>query len=411
MSWNPFIIKIPTSKSGPGIPLKPVLDAMLQAAAEQANCASCVMLGRYQLMNYEGNTDLEYPLGVFSVNQEYLGVANNASEYITLWNANANNLAVGTILSGTDTVFQVSLKYANKNLNLYALEYWQFTVGNTTNSEVHVDDNDIVQYGSSAVIGSTGSQIVSDTKRDYQTSVATPSTDNNWKVDTFTYRRIICTGTVQGSIVRVFHSRTSRYVGIDVLKPITDIRGILPLSCYSFSARGTNAVNYNNITNWSQLIELKWLAIQNFGGTPTDIININFLPIPPANVVGIRLWAFAIPSTSMDDLGWLTQANYPNLRQLSLSGNSGSTIVVNSTNWLINNMPVFTESFYFQNSLAGDMSSADADNALIAMAARIATITPVGLRLIRLQGFGARTVASAAAVTAITNAGFTITFV
>lgn len=56
----------------------------------------------YRLQGFNGNPTPGYPAGVFNVNGQLLGNANSQSDYVTLWNTNAANQAIGVLAATGD---------------------------------------------------------------------------------------------------------------------------------------------------------------------------------------------------------------------------------------------------------------------------------------------------------------------
>jgi len=58
--------------------------------------------GSYALgmRDLEGNETTAYPVDVYNVNEELIGVANTKAEYQTIWNSDPANQAVGTLFNG-----------------------------------------------------------------------------------------------------------------------------------------------------------------------------------------------------------------------------------------------------------------------------------------------------------------------
>jgi hypothetical protein len=52
------------------------------------------------MRNLAGEEVSFWPVGVWNVNEQFLGVANNREEYIALWNSNSANKQVGKLSAG-----------------------------------------------------------------------------------------------------------------------------------------------------------------------------------------------------------------------------------------------------------------------------------------------------------------------
>lgn len=52
------------------------------------------------MRDLDGNETTSYPVDVYNVNEELIGIAANKAEYITVWNNDPANQAVGTLGNG-----------------------------------------------------------------------------------------------------------------------------------------------------------------------------------------------------------------------------------------------------------------------------------------------------------------------
>lgn len=67
-----------------------------------------------------------YPVGVFNVNNTFLGFANNQSQYLTLWNADATNATYGVLEAGSTPL---TFKSTSGTIpNVRGCRYWQVDV-------------------------------------------------------------------------------------------------------------------------------------------------------------------------------------------------------------------------------------------------------------------------------------------
>jgi len=351
-----------------------------------------------KLQNFNGNKDLAYPLGVFSVTGNYLGIATTETEYKTLWNADVDNQALGLILSGSGTTFTVVPVNINSVINLYGLEYWQVS-SSSNNVILHLDSGDYVQYNSTFIdVGASGLLSASSGETQYNGGYHA----NQFIPDTFNFRKVTTTATA-GTIINIFHSRAGKYCGHNALTPVTLITGVLPTALEVFYVRGTRTVNFNTFTNWSSLTNLKWFIVHNAGGSPFDVTTPSYVPQPSSSVLGIAIGDFGIINPG--DFGWLTAANYPNLRQLYVLRNS-TDLIHDSLTWLTT-APSFTESFFISQS--NGASAADADAFINGLYSIVSGVTPIGLKKIRVKTSSARTAASDTAYNALISNGWTIT--
>jgi len=52
------------------------------------------------MANLQGVETTSYPVDVYNVNEELIGIANDRDEYISIWNADEDNQAVGILSTG-----------------------------------------------------------------------------------------------------------------------------------------------------------------------------------------------------------------------------------------------------------------------------------------------------------------------
>jgi YD repeat-containing protein len=61
--------------------------------------ANCYILS---MQTFNGTNTIGYPVGVFNVNGQLIGNATTSAQFVTLWNGNATNQAVGTLVATAD---------------------------------------------------------------------------------------------------------------------------------------------------------------------------------------------------------------------------------------------------------------------------------------------------------------------
>lgn len=115
---NIFKIKAPLGYST-GTELYPLIKKAVTSIMKGTNL-SCKPLMQLTLVNHLNGDALVYPLKVINVNEANIGTAANATAYMTLWNADAANMAKGVIKSGTGLVFEFQPMYVNTAIVLYA---------------------------------------------------------------------------------------------------------------------------------------------------------------------------------------------------------------------------------------------------------------------------------------------------
>lgn len=363
----------------------------------------CSTTPTFFLSNEEGDIDLDYPLAVLSVNGIYIGIANNEAEYISLWNSNAANQAVGTILTGNDTQFQVELVDPESTIALTALEFYTIT-SNNANSVVHISDNDIVVYGSTAVRGSTGTLTASSAVNMYNGA-------NGVQVETpFNVRRVTAVNSI-GSPVRVLHSRVSTRIGMDLLRDCQTLSGVLPKACITIALRITETTDLvSNVTNWDELQSIESWSIMGLGGGVYNILVPAYIPQPPPSVKALGLRDIGtLLGVHIQSFTWLTFSALPNLRRCVVSSNLGD-LIGNSVDWFLTMPRVDKELSLTNNNGVQHADATNSDLAINRVAAALASVIPVSPKVIRLEDTTARTAASTASSTALTTATWSVTY-
>lgn len=365
----------------------------------------CNAIPTQTLVNEEGDNDLTYPLGVLDISGNYIGIANDAEEYVTLWNSDPTNQAVGTLLSGTGTTFEI--EYVDPEgvpFNLYGLEFYTMT-SSAGNAVIHVNDNDIVQFNSTAVRGSTGTNTLSSSLSEY---------NGTWGISMITaiqIRRVTCTGATAGTTIRVFHSRVSERIGMNALTPYTSFTGVLPAACKTFYVRGTSTMDWvSGITNWSDLQSIEYFSVMNLGGGSFGINNVAFIPQPPASLIGLGLNDLIGGLLDIGSFGWITDANLPNLEKLDIRSNqTPGDLAGTSVAWFATAPKVGRQFVIQNNNSATHASAANSDTIWNTLATILTGITPASPSTIRIEDTTAVTAASLTARNDLIAAGWTVT--
>lgn len=376
------------------------LERLLSKIEVKFCCADIILL-----TNEEGDSDLAYPLGVISVEGDYIGIANNASEYISLWNSNLDNQAVGTIVSGSGTSMRVQLVDPLTSTALTALEFYTVT-SNNNNAVMHVSDNDIVVYGAGiAVRGSTGTSTASSAVDVYNGTFGVT-------VETaFNVRRITTVSTA-GSEIHVLHSRVSTRIGMNTLTDCQTLSGVLPKACITLGLRITQSTDLvSNVANWDELQSIESWTVMGLGGGVYNLLDPSLIPAPPPSVKALGLRDVgALLGVSLADFTWFTFSGLPNLRRILASSNLGDLIGLSLTEGWFATMPRVDKQLTLTNNSGVLTSAANSDAAIIAVAAALVAVVPVTPKVIRLQNTTNRTAASAAASAQLTGATWTVTY-
>jgi hypothetical protein len=108
-------------------------------------CTSCSLV----MKNLGGTATIGYPVGVFSVAKKLLGNATTPTQFISLWNADANNHTIGTLTAGTDSLhFTLTVNSGQTSPGFVTgCRYYQFDLPYTQIDAVHNNNGAYVDFG------------------------------------------------------------------------------------------------------------------------------------------------------------------------------------------------------------------------------------------------------------------------
>jgi hypothetical protein len=342
---------------------------------------------------------LGYPVGVFDVQGNYLGTAANQSSYITMWNADPDNAAEGVLSAGANAL-EFKIGDTATITEVRGLRYYQYTA--YTGSEVFVGGNDIIVYGSTIKKGNVDG-VYNSTENFREWNKNLFAGVYKFKVIPDSVYNITCTGYINNTPLYIFHNEDSRYAGVRHSYGFYSIQGSMPRHLKAFYGIAQQTTNYNNVVNWSELQELYSVVINHSGGTPWQFTTPAFFPNTNKSQITqlmIAQLVNTIATTAVD----ITHANYPNLRELVITHNTGADIL-SGANWFLT-MPKVTEYLRID---APATTSTIADDVWNNVATALSGITPVGsIKELRITGTNAITAASLTSRNNLTTAGWTV---
>jgi hypothetical protein len=90
-----------------------------------------------QLIDFEDQDVSDYPVGVFNVDEEFIGHATTQQEYIDIWNADPANAAVGSLAAGeTSSLFIFTPVNSSPIPSVYGLPYVVYPLTNFDDNPV-----------------------------------------------------------------------------------------------------------------------------------------------------------------------------------------------------------------------------------------------------------------------------------
>lgn len=156
-----------------------------------------------------------YPVGVFNLDGTYVGIANDQSEYVTLWNSDPVNSAVTTISAGpTPTTFSSTNEIGNGKLR--GMRFWQVDVQGWANLAVAPEDKILVDttiYNGSSFSRQFRQSTYFGRGTDYFYSKIFNPLPNPTPWLGYAIQANIDVGPVQ-KVVTVFHNDTTYFAGL-----------------------------------------------------------------------------------------------------------------------------------------------------------------------------------------------------
>jgi hypothetical protein len=220
------------------------------------SCTSC----NIPMQTFAHTNTLSYPVGVFSVANKLLGNATTPSQYISLWNGDATDNAIGTLTAGSDSMhFTLTVNSGQSSPGfVIGCRYYQFDLPYTQIDAVRNSNGVYVDYGDGfgmflgKTIGDSNVLRAPSTIVSVQTNSAGPHiywihsySDNSTKTLTFYHNDALESMNFDDA----FAPATS-------LTLLRNFRGNLPQNTQSVDAncfQQSSAYNFSAITNWNSI--------------------------------------------------------------------------------------------------------------------------------------------------------------
>ena len=368
-------------------------------------CKRCSFT-QVSMLNLLGGAVSTYPVGVFNVNGDFLGVAANQAAYIALWNADIDNQAQGTLEIG-DSSSAFRLPNTSTITEVIGLRYYQYT--GPANLQLFVGPNDIVHYGSTLKKGNVdGIAITTTTRKEWNRNLFAGVYKSTIPADTV--YTLNCTSYVDSATLRVFHNEDSEYVAVSNSNGFYTITGQLPLALKATFFAGKITTQYGLVTNWAELTNLfSWFCFST-GGTTWGFSSGSF----PSTLNKSLLTQLSVgeetnfPESLTIDYPYITAANFPILQDLVVIYNTGDGLT-GSEAWFLT-MPKVTNYFRYNTQTATQVVAATADAIWNNVATALSGVVPSGpakeLRILRTNNI---TAASLTSRNALISAGWTVT--
>lgn len=379
----------------------------LRRLIKKVRCKYCNATFELPMLNFLDGATTDYPVGVFNVDGDFLGVANTQPQYLDLWNDDLANQAHGTLTAG-DTPFSFRLPTTSPLTSVTGLRYYEYT--GPANVQLFVGANDIVHYGSTIKKGNVdGVLITNTTRREWDRTLFGVGTGLKSTVVSDTVYTLNCTGYVDSASLKVFHNEDSEYAAVSHSNGFYTLQGHYPRALKAVYYAGRLATNYNAILNWDELDDLySWYSF-SVGGTVWGMEPNNF----PDDLLTQNIKQLGVgedtdgPASITTAYSFITATAYPILEDLAIAWNTGEALT-GSEAWFLT-MPKVTNLFIYKTQTITQVAAGVADAIWNNIGTALTGITPTGaVKELRVQRTNNITAASLAARTALTNAGWTV---
>lgn len=353
------------------------------------------------LRNMLGTSISEYPVGVFNINGDYIGIANTQTEYITLWNGDIDNQTEGILEEGS-TISTFKLPGSNLT-EVVALRYYMWR--SYSNANIYLGENDIVVYGSTLKKANVDG-ILDNTSSYKEWNFPLFGRGYKLEVPSDVIYKLTCSGYGTGQDLYVFHNDDSKYVGIDHNSGATHIEGVVPNDLIAFYSDGTNSVNYNLVTNWSTLPNFKYMLTHTSGGGIWTHDNPLYMPDANYSLIEQAVWG-EFGNTMSVSQSKIIDSNFTNLKRLLITVNTQDALTGQEAYFL--NIPKVTEYLHYRTQSGTIVSAATADAVWNNIATALTGVVPTGsIKEIRIQTTNSVTATSQASRDYLAAQGWTV---
>lgn len=387
----------------------PILEkklAIIKQLIDRLSSMVCCGFSILTLKTFLSTNTSSYPVGVFNIDGDYLGIATDQTNYISTWNSDLSNQTQGTLSAGT-TQFTFKITNSATITQVTGLRYYEYK--GPANMQIFVGNNDIVHYGSTIKKGNVdGLSISTATRREWNRNLYTGIYKST--IPTDTVRTLTCTGYTDNSLMQVFHNEDSKYAAVSGSFGFYRITGNLPKAINAVFWSGRLLTQYNDILNWSELTSLfSWYCFSS-GGTVWGFDPSTFpSTLNKSLLTQLAVGQFTSSSGPLStDYSFITATAFPILQDCVITYNTGDALT-GSESWFLT-MPKVTNYFRYETQTATQVSAAVADDIWNNVATALTGITASGAaKQIRIQRTNNITAASLTARNYLIAQGWTVT--
>jgi len=239
----------------------------------QAGCGSgCTVLA---MQTFLGAATIGYPVGVFNVHGKLLGNANDPDQYVSLWNNDTADAAIGTLAKGDSLHFKLSVNGGKTApAAVTGCRYYQYDLPWNYIDGIRMENGVYVDFGDGTSMSLPGPGVPTTPLLPANTTVSGDFGPNGYYYLKHSYP------DTSLKTITLYHDDNNRATGLDnadnpgtSLTKLRNFRGTMPQyssnltsSCY----QDASVLTVANLTNWNTIstIQQFWLHDGDAGTNP-----------------------------------------------------------------------------------------------------------------------------------------------
>lgn len=241
-----------------------------------AGCGSgCAVLS---MQTFAGTATIGYPVGVFDVHGKLLGNATGPDQYVSLWNNDTADAALGTLARGDSLHFKLSVN-AGKTppAAVTGCRYYQYDLAWNYIDGIQMYNGVYVDFGDGTGTPIPGPSVPTPPSLPPNTTVTVVS--GSFGPGGFYYIKHSYPDTVLKTLT-IYHNDQTENIGLDnngypatSLTRLRNLRGTMPQGSNSLSVscyQDASVLTVANLTNWNTVSTLQqfWLHDGDLGTNP-----------------------------------------------------------------------------------------------------------------------------------------------
>jgi len=245
----------------------------------QAGCGSgCAVLG---MQTFEGSATIGYPVGVFNVHSKLLGNASGPDQYVSLWNNDTADAAIGTLTKEDSLRFQLSVN-AGKTPPpaVTGCRYYQYDLAWNYIDGIRMENGVYVDFGDGSGTPLPGPTIPVPASLPPNTTVAGDFTTTSYYYVQHSYP------DTSVKTITIYHNDKGQNIGLDNaaspaigLTKLKNLRGNMPQNnptMWLSSYQDSTVLTVANLANWNSVSAVKLFGPHSGDGGANPCMHMNF---------------------------------------------------------------------------------------------------------------------------------------